>query len=335
MNALTRTIVPLFASCALGSAALAEDGAARPHELMVGDPAPALSAGEWFKGEPVTEYEAGKIYVVDFWATWCAPCIAGFPHLSELQEKYADEGVVIIGFGSAAAPDKIDKARRLILEQKNDVTRYPVAFDDEESTTWKRMMVAAGKNGLPTAFIVDRSGNLAFIGNPASGMDAVLEAVIAGETDGAREAARYRTQLEAEHLARQFNILMQQGKTSEAYAAGRQLLEGPGADNLNLLAGVAWTIVNPESPLKDRDLDLALAAATRVNELTDFGDPEQLDTLAWAHYHRAEYGQAIEVETRALDLVAEDDQATRLHLEHALSIFRARGVGEGENGDRE
>lgn len=313
----------LVSLCIVCYSALASAEGDRPFDLMVGDVAPELSVGEWIKGEPITGYEHGKIYIIDFWATWCGPCIAGFPHLSELQEHYEDEGVIVIGFASAAAPDKIDKARKLILGKKNDVTRYRVAFDDEDSSTWARMMKAAGKNGLPTAFIVDRSGRIAFMGNP-NGMDATLKAVIAGETDGTREAAKYLVQLEAENLVRTFNTMMQRAAYDEAYEAGWSFVNGPGADNVNLLSTVAWAIVNPDGRTARRDLDLALAAATKACALTNWEDAGQLDTLAWCHYHSGDLDKAIEIETNALDLVAENDLVTRRHIETTLKRFEAR-----------
>lgn len=316
----TTLLVSLSVLC-ISTLASAED--LRPFDLMVGDMAPELSVSEWIKGEPITGYEQGKIYVIDFWATWCGPCIAGFPHLSDLQDHHADDGVVVIGFASTAAPDKIDKARKLILGKKNDVTRYRVAFDDQESSTWARMMKAAGKNGLPTVFIVDRAGHIAFIGNPNS-MDATLDAIIAGETDGVREAAIYLEQLEAENLVRKFNTLMQQAAYDEAYEAGWAFVHGPGSKNLNLLSTIAWVIVNPDGRTARRDLDLAQAAATRACELTHWEDPSQLDSLAWCHYHRGEIDKAIEIETKALELVADNDLVTKRHLEASLKRLEAR-----------
>src|SRR6516225_10230386 len=69
--------------------------AARAEGLKVGDPAPKLEVKEFLKGEPVASLEKGKIYVIEFWATWCGPCRTSIPHVTELQKKHKD--VVFIG----------------------------------------------------------------------------------------------------------------------------------------------------------------------------------------------------------------------------------------------
>src|SRR6476469_6962935 len=63
--------------------------------LTITDPAPSIIVSKWVKGEPVKEFEKGKIYVVEFWATWCGPCKATIPHLTEMAHKYKD--VTFIG----------------------------------------------------------------------------------------------------------------------------------------------------------------------------------------------------------------------------------------------
>src|SRR5947207_870817 len=66
-------------------------------KLKVGDAPPKLQPGKWLQGEAVTEFKSDKVYVVEFWATWCGPCKESIPHLNELQKKYKDKGVVMIG----------------------------------------------------------------------------------------------------------------------------------------------------------------------------------------------------------------------------------------------
>src|SRR5437588_8364186 len=68
----------------------------QPPTLNIGDPAPALKVRKWIKGYPVQTMEKGKVYVVEFWASWCKPCIGAMSHISSLAREYKDK-VVFIG----------------------------------------------------------------------------------------------------------------------------------------------------------------------------------------------------------------------------------------------
>ena len=69
--------------------------------LTIGSDAPPLDVEHWVqngngKFSPVTKFKAGNVYVVEFWATWCGPCVMSMPHLAQLQQDYADKGVQLV-----------------------------------------------------------------------------------------------------------------------------------------------------------------------------------------------------------------------------------------------
>ena len=151
--------------------------ASRATEL--GDTAPPLKIAEWVKGKPV-DLAAGKgkqVFVVEFWATWCGPCRASIPHLTELQKKFKDKEVVFIGV-SDETPAKI-KPFVATMGEKMD---YTVAAD-QGGETGAAYMGAFGVNGIPHAFVIDKDGQLAWHGHPMAGLDQVLEQLLAGKLD--------------------------------------------------------------------------------------------------------------------------------------------------------
>lgn len=136
--------------------------------LKVGDAAPAIKIDNWVKGKKVDSFEAGKVYVVEFWATWCPPCRASIPGLSALAKKHKD--VTVIGVAASERKDKDGTDKRLenlktFVEKQQDAIAYTIAYDAdrEMGTPW---MKASGQQGIPAAFIVDHTGKIAWIGHP-------------------------------------------------------------------------------------------------------------------------------------------------------------------------
>jgi len=139
----------------------------------LGDPAPPLASLEWVKNGPV-EMKPGTVYVVEFWATWCPPCRVSIPHLTELQHKYKDRNLVIVGIST----EKVDKVRPFV-EQKGSEMDYAVAVDTGEAVS-RGYMDAFGRNTIPSAFVVDANGKIVWVGHPMDNMDAVIERTLAG-----------------------------------------------------------------------------------------------------------------------------------------------------------
>ncbi len=163
-----------------------------PSALLVGDPAPALSVTRWVKGEGFSAFEKGKVYVVEFWATWCGPCLASVPHLSELQNQYKDLGVVVVGVTSPDAKNTLETVDAMTAE-KGDAMAYRIAWDGDRKTM-DAYMKAARQNFIPCVFLIDRDGAIAFIGHPSK-VDQPLKQIVEGTFDLASASARYKQEL--------------------------------------------------------------------------------------------------------------------------------------------
>jgi thiol-disulfide isomerase/thioredoxin len=147
-----------------------QDTATAGSETPVRQPAAVLDGLTYVKGEPVT-FQKGKVYVVEFWATWCPPCRTSIPHLTEIQKNFKDKGVTVIGVSNEAKD--IERVKRFVAEQGEKMD-YTVAVD-VEGKVGDGYMKAHKQGGIPTAFIVDAQGNVAWFGHPMGGLDEMLE----------------------------------------------------------------------------------------------------------------------------------------------------------------
>jgi len=153
-------------------------------KLTVGDPAPKLQVAKWVQGDPVKEFDTNHVYIVEFWATWCGPCRASIPHLNELWQKFKDRGLIAIG---QDAWEQDDSAVAPFVKKMGDQMTYRVALDDKSQETNGIMAVnwmkAADQNGIPTAFVVNKQGRIAWIGHPMGLNEQILEDILAGRFD--------------------------------------------------------------------------------------------------------------------------------------------------------
>jgi thiol-disulfide isomerase/thioredoxin len=173
--------------------------------LKIGDAAPKLQAAKWVQGEPVKAFENDKVYLVEFWATWCGPCRVSIPHLNEIHNRFKDKGLVVIG--QDCWENDESKVEPFIKSMGEKMT-YRVALDTKQdkkdrgrmAETW---MKAAGRTGIPSAFLVDKQGKIAWIGHPMSLKDEVIGEVLAGKWDLEKAATEYAEQERRREEARQ------------------------------------------------------------------------------------------------------------------------------------
>lgn len=152
--------------------------------LGIGDAPPKIEVKEFVKGVPVNEFEKGKVYVVEFWATWCGPCKTSIPHLTEMAKKHKD-----VTFVGVSVWEQDQAKVKPFVTQMGDKMDYCVAMDDVSAggngNTGKmavNWMKAAEQNGIPAAFIVDKDTRIAWIGHPMT-MDKPLAQIEAGTWD--------------------------------------------------------------------------------------------------------------------------------------------------------
>jgi thiol-disulfide isomerase/thioredoxin len=162
--------------------------------LDIGDVAPPLQFTHWIKGSPIERFEKGKVYVLEYWATWCKPCKAAMPHLSDLARKYRQQ-VTIIGIDVLELKTTTTEKVKSFVDSMGQQMDYLVASQDSNmAAAW---FDASGERGIPRSFVVDADGRMAWIGHP-SALPQVLSRIVDGTWDIKQESAKRR---EAKYLA--------------------------------------------------------------------------------------------------------------------------------------
>ena len=131
-----------------------------------GDPVGKLEVAHWVKGKSV-DISKG-VNVVEFWATWCPPCRTSIPHLTEMQVKYKDREVNIVGVTN----ESLDTVEPFVNRMGKKM-EYSVAIDKDRSTS-NEFMGRYNVGGIPHAFVV-KDGKVVWHGHPMSGLDDAIE----------------------------------------------------------------------------------------------------------------------------------------------------------------
>ena len=322
-------------------------------ELGVGMKAPNLDQVNWVKGDKIAAWQPGQVYVLDFWATWCGPCKATIPHINETAKKYRDQGVNVIGVAIWPKPNMVPTAD--FVAEKGDEMDYLIA-EDKDGATAKAFMESSLSFGIPTLMVIDRKGEIAWIGHPMK-LGGTLEQIIAGTDDRAAAVkadadrrAEAAVEMEGMQIAsairnydkldvdtakqllpicekqlaaqpgnpqaayNKYMLLAKIGPKETASAYGQQIVAGPLKDNAMGLNLLAWGIVDPAAKLtrEQRDVEVAMAAAARADELTKHADASIIDTLARAHFWKGDLGQAISLQEKAVAAAKSSEEKAQL-----------------------
>jgi peroxiredoxin len=150
-----------------------EKKTAEVKKTIISKPAPAFTLVD-ATGKKVTlaDYK-GKVIVLDFWATWCGPCISSFPGMQKVVDQYRDNPNVKILFVNTweRADDKVKKATDFLAAKKY---RFEVLFDKDNSVAEQFTV-----DGIPTKFVIDQAGNIRFQSIGYGGSEAGLVSEVA------------------------------------------------------------------------------------------------------------------------------------------------------------
>jgi thiol-disulfide isomerase/thioredoxin len=298
--------------------------------LSIGSKAPIPEISDFVRGEKPTFFEPGKVYVIEFWATWCPPCRQSMPHLTKLAEDMKSKGVVIVG----VSDEKVETVRTFLEKDEwKQKARYTLATDPDRSTH-KAYMEASGQGGIPTAFIV-KEGVVQWIGHPME-MDAPLGKIVDGTWDPktAKQSFEDAVAEEMKAMGRQNDmtkaidskdwdkavalidaeiaastgeeamqskvqkaqILLVAGRSEAAYALCAELIkEDPALRNF-----VATSVLHLPD-VADRRVDLAITWLTDVTSAAGPANPQVLAELAYAWSLKGDFTKAADFMRRAID----------------------------------
>ncbi len=185
-------------------------------EPAIGSPAPEFGGTTFFntpKGGKVTMSSLkGKVVLLDFWATWCGPCVASIPHLIELHEKYHDKGLVIIGHTDGSSQD---------LENFIKQKKIPYII-----SVGPNIGDAYGVRGYPTVYIIDPEGKVSWTGHPGEMPETAITEPLKRARVSTSPTPSFDKAASVEKVANIESVIAQSGKVG----AGVKMLEKMSTD---------------------------------------------------------------------------------------------------------
>ena len=314
---------------------------AKPLEL--GDMAPEIKIKQWLNGS-AQSLSAGKgktIFVVEFWATWCGPCKASIPHLSDIYNKKKDKNVEIIGISN----ESFEAVKEFVKEAG---FTYNVGIDDDSYTT---KLYMDGIQGIPHAFIVGKEGKILWKGHPMDGLEGALDAIIKGEYNIEEQVklTEFKKRIELASQSRDIDAAIQAASEllaifpndTQTFSLFASLCQYKGDEktltsNLDQIANnkktnaatlnnIAWNFVSFNN-FKFRNAAKALECARKSIKLER--QQHSLDTLARIYFELGLIEKSITLEEEALKMAntPEEKELLQQSLNYYLSVKEIRNT---------
>ncbi|MFA6234684.1 MAG: TlpA disulfide reductase family protein [Bacteroidota bacterium] len=138
-------------------------------------PAAKWGAHDWLGGKELSlDALKGKVVLIDFFATWCKPCIIAFPHMKEWQEKYADKGLVIVGLTTYQGRydnGTVTPAVELKKLKDDFIPKHKLSWAIGVEKSGRQTMIDYNVNGIPHVVLIDRAGKVQYVKVGATDFD--------------------------------------------------------------------------------------------------------------------------------------------------------------------
>lgn len=340
--------------------------------LRVGDPAPPIVVTEWVKQNPFESWAAdkpidfatatkGKIVVLEFWATWCGPCVQLIPHSNEFNNRYKDKGILFIALTDSTQGQSVKMVQDFV-SRRGDGMNYPVGYDRTQKNHLA-YVIDSGALGIPHVVVIGKDGRIAWMGHPVEpAMEEVIKDLLLDRYDLDAIAKRRAIEARIKPLSMEFNRAASRGDWEKCLSLADDMLEIDPANreimqyaiqiainemhspdrlrqwvqgvlerqsaNSEALALLARLLVESVAP-PDRALDLALQAAETAYR-ADNSRADSLGALALVVYNIGDVDRAIELQQQALsaanDLEKDDAQKMLTYYETCRSLKNSQAA---------
>ncbi|MEQ8849509.1 TlpA disulfide reductase family protein [Botrimarina sp.] len=293
--------------------------------LTIGSKAPPLSIEHWFDSElgdkPIEKFKAGDVYMVEFWATWCPPCVASMPHLAELQKEYADQGVTIVSVSDEPVETVEEFLGGEVRNYEGDAEQTPTYDEltsayrlttDPDGSMSENWMQAAAQRGIPTSFLVGKTGRIEWIGHPMA-VDSVLAEVVEGTWDREAFGRQFREQQRLDLFRQDMMAAMRSGGPEKALQVIEEFRASAESEQALAMADQLQAMVEKQVFLSQLGEDPQQDLKRFEEMLAPIKDDiNEVNEMTWTIYRYADAGRGVDKE---LLQAASDAAEAALELE--------------------